>query len=136
MSGKWERSTFGAGDLDALVADGVVVEGDVRLPSDESIPAPAADEWVCFQACFHRRFALPLHPFVRGLLYSYRLQLHDLTPNGILHIACFILFCSLGVRVTNISPAPVPCIWLPQRLFLRTEAINSDGKSQATPCWT
>ena len=48
MSGKWERSTFGAGDLDALVADGVVVEGDVRLPGDESIPAPAADERVCF----------------------------------------------------------------------------------------
>ena len=78
MSGKWERSTFGAGDLDALVADGVVVEGDVRLPGDESIPVPAVDERVCFQAFFPRGFALPLHPFVRGLLYSYRLQLHDL----------------------------------------------------------
>ena len=99
MSGKWERSTFWAGDLDALVADGVVVEGDVRLPGDESIPAPAADERVCFQAFFHRGFALPLHPFVRGLLYSYRLQLHDLTPNGILHIACFITLCEafLGI---------------------------------------
>src|SRR3954469_7170566 len=90
LSGKWEWSTFGAGDLDALVADGVVVEGDVRLPSDESIPAPVADERVCFPAFFHREFALPLHPFVRVLLYSYRLQLHDLTPNGIFHIACFI----------------------------------------------
>ena len=48
MSGGWEQSTFGAGDLDALVADGVVVEGDVRLPGDESIPAPAPDKRVCF----------------------------------------------------------------------------------------
>ena len=99
MSGGWEQSTFGAGDLDVLVADGVVVEGDVRLPGDESIPAPAPDERVCFQAFFPRGFALPLHPFVRGLLYSYRLQLHDLTPNGILHIACFITLCEafLGI---------------------------------------
>ena len=58
MSGKWERSTFGAGDLDALVADGMVVAGDARLPGDESIPEPAADERVCFQAFFHRGFAL------------------------------------------------------------------------------
>ena len=99
MSGGWEQSTFGAGYLDALVADNVVVEGDVRLPDDESIPAPAPDERVCFQAFFPRGFALPLHPFVRGLLYSYRLQLHDLTPNGILHIACFITLCEafLGI---------------------------------------
>ena len=48
MSGKWERSTFGAADLSALVADGMVVGGDVRIPGDEPIPAPAADERVCF----------------------------------------------------------------------------------------
>ena len=45
------------------------------------------------------RVSLPLHPFIRGLLYSYRLQLHDLTPNGILHIVCFITLCEafLGI---------------------------------------
>ena len=77
----------------------MVVEGEARLPGDESIPAPAPDERVCFQAFFPRGFALPLHPFVHGLLYSYRLQLHDLTPNGILHIACFITLCEafLGI---------------------------------------
>src|SRR3954463_7182434 len=51
------------------------------------------------QAFFPRGFALPLHPFVHGLLYSYRLQLHNLTPNGIFHIACFITLCEafLGI---------------------------------------
>src|SRR3954467_4261157 len=93
MSGGWEQSTFGAGDLDALVADGVVVEGEARLPGDESIPAPAPDGRVCFQAFFPRGFALPLYPFVRGMLCSYSLQSHDLTPNGILHIAYFITLC-------------------------------------------
>src|ERR1043165_5589172 len=99
MSGGWEQSTLDATDLAALVADGVVVEDEARLPGDESIPSPGPDERVCFQAFSPRGFALPLHPFVCGLLYSYRLQLHDLTPNRILHIACFITLCEafLGI---------------------------------------
>ena len=99
MSGKWERSTFGVADLGPLIADGLVAGDAVRIPGEEPVLAPLADERVCFQAFFPRGFALPIHPFVRGLLYSYRLQLHNLTPNGILHIACFITLCEafLGI---------------------------------------
>ena len=99
MSGKWERSTFGVADLGPLIADGLVAGDAVRIPGDEPVPAPMADERVCFQAFFPRGFSLPIHPFVRGLLYTYRLQLHNLTPNGILHIACFITLCEafLGI---------------------------------------
>ena len=37
---------------------------------------------------------------MRGLLYAYGIQLHDLTPNGVLHIACFFVLCEcfLGVH--------------------------------------
>ena len=82
-----------------LRANGLVAGGAVRIPGNEQVPAPTADERVCFQAFFPHGFALTIHPFVRGLLYSYRLQLHDLTPNGILHIACFITLCEsfLGI---------------------------------------
>ena len=90
MTGRWERSTLGAADLDALVADGLVVDGAARVPGDEEIPVPRPDEWVCFQSFFPRGFALPVHPFLRGLLFTYQLQFLDLTPNGMLHIACFI----------------------------------------------
>ena len=40
-----------------------------------------------------------MHGFLRGLLHVYGLQLHDLTPNSILQIACFITLCEcfLGV---------------------------------------
>ena len=48
MSGKWERSSFGAADLGALVADGLVAEGAVRIPGNEQVPAPTADERLCF----------------------------------------------------------------------------------------
>src|SRR4051812_33817595 len=92
MSGEWERSTFGAMDLGSLMSDGLVADGAVRIPGNER---------VCFQAFFPREFALPIHPFVSGLLYTYRLRLHlhDLTPNGILHITCFITLCEafLGI---------------------------------------
>ena len=99
MTGRWERSAFGAADLDALVADDMVVDGATRIPGDEDIPVPRPDERVCFQSFFPRGFLLSTHPFVPGLLFAYQLQLHDLTPNGILHIACFITLCGgfLGI---------------------------------------
>jgi uncharacterized membrane protein (DUF106 family) len=34
--------------------------------------------------------SLPAHEFLHGLLFVYGVQLHQLTPNSILHIACFI----------------------------------------------
>ena len=99
MTGRWERSSFEVADLEALVADGLVLRDAARIPGDEEVPAPRVDERVCFQSFFLRGFSLPIHPFVRGLLFAYHLQLHDLTPNGILHIACFITLCEcfLGI---------------------------------------
>src|SRR4051812_14097157 len=90
MSGRWERSVFVASDLDALVADGLVMEGTTRVPGDEEVPVPLPDERVCFQSFFPHGFALPLHTFFRGLLFAYQLQLHDLTPNGVLHILALL----------------------------------------------
>ncbi|KAK1611705.1 hypothetical protein QYE76_035378 [Lolium multiflorum] len=46
-----------------------------------------------------RGLSAPIHPFLRGLLFVYGLQLHHLTPNSILHISIFITLCEafLGV---------------------------------------
>ena len=62
MSGGWEQSTFDASDLAGLVADGEVVEGDVRMPGDEAIPAPAPDERVCFHSYFPVDLLFPCIP--------------------------------------------------------------------------
>jgi hypothetical protein len=47
-----------------------------------------------------RGLSLPAHEFLRGLLFVYGVQLHQLTPNSILHIACFITLCEsfLGIE--------------------------------------
>jgi hypothetical protein len=53
-----------------------------------------------FFAFILRGLSLPAHEFLRGLLFVYGVQLHQLTPNSILHIACFITLCEsfLGIE--------------------------------------
>src|SRR3954463_7308398 len=47
-----------------------------------------------------RGLSLPVHEFLRGLLFLYGIQLHHLSPNSLLHIACFITLyeCWLGIE--------------------------------------
>ena len=92
-AGQWEPSTFRAADLHALKREGLILEDVVRVPGEEEILVPRQDERVYFPSFVHCGFSLPVHPFLRGLLFAYQARLHDLTPNGILHIACFIMLC-------------------------------------------
>jgi hypothetical protein len=52
-----------------------------------------------FLAFLLHGFSLPAHEFLRGLLFVYDMQLHQLTPNSLLHIAHFITLCEafLGI---------------------------------------
>jgi hypothetical protein len=52
-----------------------------------------------FLAFLFRGLSLPAHEFLCGLLFVYDVQLHQLTPNSLLHIACFITLCEafLGI---------------------------------------
>ena len=47
----------------------------------------------------NRGFSFPVHEFFRGLMYAYGVQLHDFTPNAILHVSCFIILCECFLRV-------------------------------------
>jgi hypothetical protein len=53
-----------------------------------------------FLAFLLRGLSLPAHEFLRGLLFVYGVQLHQLTPNSLLHIACFVTLCEsfLGIE--------------------------------------
>ena len=42
-----------------------------------------------------RGVRFPIHPFPRGLLEHYGIQLHNLTPGSILHISGFFALCKL-----------------------------------------
>ena len=73
----------------------------VRTPSSkEVLPELRTNERILFVESVHRGLGFPLHDFVQGLLYAYGVQIHDFTPNGILHIAVFMTLCEcfLGVH--------------------------------------
>jgi hypothetical protein len=52
-----------------------------------------------FLAFLLRGFSLLAHEFLYGLLFVYDLQVHQLTPNSLRHIACLITLCEafLGI---------------------------------------
>jgi hypothetical protein len=97
----WVPSAFTQKELDKAKADGLVSNNDsIIFPSTERIPKPPSGYWVMFLAFLLHGLSLPAHEFLRGLLYVYGVQLHQLTPNSILHIACFMTLCEsfLGIE--------------------------------------
>ena len=100
----WALSSVKEAALTKLHTDGFLPPADklaVRAPSSkEVLPEPHANERVLFVESVHRGLGFPLHDFVRGILYAYVVQIHDFTPNGILHIAVFMNLCAcfLGVH--------------------------------------
>ena len=72
-----------------------------RLPDEgQLIPTPRPHERVVFLTHFLRGLGFPLHPFVRGLMFYYGLDFHDLAPNFILNISAFIVVCEAFLRIT------------------------------------
>jgi hypothetical protein len=97
----WVPSAFTQKDLDKAKADSLISDSDsVIFPSTERIPKPQSSFRVMFLAFLLCDLSLPAHEFLRGLLYVYGAQLHQLTPNSLLHIACFITLCEsfLGIE--------------------------------------
>ena len=71
-----------------------------RLPAKgQIVPTPEPRERVVFFTHFVRGLGFPLHPFVRGLMFYYGLDFHDLAPNFILNITAFIVVCEDFLRI-------------------------------------
>ena len=65
-----------------------------RLPAQgQAIPTPQPGESVVFTSHFLRGLGFPIDPFVRGLMFYYGLEFHDLAPESILQISSFIVVC-------------------------------------------
>ena len=61
----------------------------------ESFPCPSMGERVCLVPYLLRGLGFPIHPFLRGLLEFYGLQLHNFTPASLLHITGYVALCEL-----------------------------------------
>ena len=99
-----------AGYLAANIAHRLPAEGQIILTLKPR-------ERVVFLSHFVRGLGFPLHPFVRGLMFYYGLDFHDLAPNFILNISAFIVVCedflripphfSLWLKTFNVKPKVV-----------------------------
>jgi hypothetical protein len=90
----WTASTLTDVDLAKVRKEGVLADSaEVVFPSTEIIPHQQPGFRVMLLAFLLRGLSLPAHEFLCGQLFVYDMQLHQLTPNSILHIACFITLC-------------------------------------------
>ena len=71
-----------------------------RLPTKgQVVPTPKPNERVVFIPHFVRGLGFPLHPFIRGFMFYYGLDFHDLAPNSFLNISAFIIVCEAFLRI-------------------------------------
>jgi hypothetical protein len=68
-------------------------EENIILPGSALCPNPPAGFTIMFVAFLYRGLSVPAHEFLRRLLLSYGIQLWQLNPNSILHLAIFITLC-------------------------------------------
>ena len=117
--GKWMASSVteghikklrGARYLSANIAHQLPAAGQI-------VPTPEPHERAVYLHHFLRGLGFPLHPFVRGLMFYYGFDFHDLAPNFILNISVFIVVCEaflcihphfgLWLKTFNIKPKVV-----------------------------
>ncbi|KAK1692138.1 hypothetical protein QYE76_008835 [Lolium multiflorum] len=97
----WERSKISTRDQKMLKKMGFLKTKEaLKMPGDESTRHPNIGFRVTFVDFLVRGLAVPVHEFLRGLLFIYGIQLHQLTPNSLLHISIFTTLCEcfLGIH--------------------------------------
>ena len=116
LQGWWMPSSVTEEDIKKLrEARYLTAEISHRLPArGQVIPTPEPKESVVFVSHFLRGLGFSLDPFVRGLMFYYGLDFHDLAPDSILHISSFIVvyeafLCitphfSLWLKTFNVKP--------------------------------
>ena len=100
----WHHSDVTYAHMEGLVKRGLlrgrtkVVEWPVS--GREEVLAPPDGYDVSFAPFHERRLMIPPHPFFRGLLHHYQIELQHQNPNGIQHIIAFIALCEgyLGIK--------------------------------------
>ena len=99
----WTPSRCTVGSLEALVARGLLMPRtdamEWLVPGNEALPAPPDGYVVSFRHFHERGLGMPPHPFFRGILHHYGLELQHLNPNSVQHLAAFVALCEgfLGI---------------------------------------
>lgn len=76
-----------------LEHEGFVGEKKVRSPQGEMVPKPQAADAMVFRDFFTYDLRFPTARFLREVLEAFEVQMHHLTPNGILILSKFCCAC-------------------------------------------
>jgi hypothetical protein len=101
----WPFSTVAAGDMEDLVAEGLLRPlSDERWPewippASGAAPSPPPGYVVSFVSFHERGFGVPASRFMWAILHNYGVELHNLSPNSISQAAIFVAVCEgyLGI---------------------------------------
>ena len=104
LQGRWMPSSVMEEDVLKL-RDARYLTGKIshRLPAQgQVIPThePGGGQVISKMSHFCRGLGFPTDPFVRGLMFYYGLEFHDLAPESILHISSFIVVYEAFLRTT------------------------------------
>ena len=102
LQGRWIPSSVIEEDIKKLRETRyLTTEISHQLPAQgQVVPTPEPNESVVFVSHFLRGLGLALDPFVRGLMFYYGLDFHDLAPDSLLHISSFIVVCEAFLCIT------------------------------------
>ena len=101
LQARWMPSSVMEEDIKKLrEARYLTAEVSHWLPArGQVVPTPEPNENIVFVSHFLRGLGLTLDPFVRGLMFYYGLDFHDLAPDSFLHISTFIVVCEAFLRI-------------------------------------
>ena len=105
--GDWAKTKVSTGTLEEWASTGTIPEasaGAWRTATGDEQPRTRAGEFVMFTIFLDRGFALSSSEFFRRFLAFYGIQVHDLTPNSILHISCFVTLCDAFLSCSAYFP--------------------------------
>ena len=99
----WNTSKCSQSDLETLVSADLLVPRSViqwHATLGKDHPYENTGEIVAFAPYLEWGLGLPCSFFFSGLLCYYRIQLHHLTPNSLVHISIFVHLCEafLGIE--------------------------------------
>jgi hypothetical protein len=98
----WIASEATQEHLQNLVSQGYITTAELvtcHMPNDPSSPVLAGGYAVSCATFYERGFGIPSHRFLHSLLQFYGLELHHLTPPGILHITTFVTLCEAYMEI-------------------------------------
>jgi hypothetical protein len=70
-----------------------------HAPEDPASPTSVEGSVVAFTTFYERGSSVPSHQFLHSLLQYCGLELHNLTPLGILHITTFVTLCEAFIGI-------------------------------------